>query len=424
MKFDIVNKVLSIIRGLITILILSSASDQPKTGWEKDGLKGKVKVVNLYSVKQQGRRLVKDKLKSSYSYDINGNKIEQKTYTEEGKLCSRNIYKYDDNGNMTEECDYDSTANLEYKETLTYDSKGNLIETCIYGCKIYDCIVSGVYDVFRKTIRKYRDDGKLVEELVFYDSRADSALLDILGESIATDLKPLAYIDHEYDKEYQESYDILSSIETYKYDEKGNLIEDSEYWRDSSLHYKRVYKYDENNNKIKVFKSIGEDSLRLVMSYKYNENNEVIEEYNYFDDGRITYEVLKYNKNGKIEEQDLYEDGELYRRFVNKFDTKGKRIEECVYGNNDTLIVKSAYEYNKFEKITAEYEGRERLTKKADWKYDKKGNLVRFREYEESGSKSKTKNYEYDECGNEIRCIKTKMGRGIVEGTITEYEYY
>ncbi|MCR5246509.1 MAG: hypothetical protein K6E14_01825, partial [Paludibacteraceae bacterium] len=225
MNFDVINKVLSIISGLITILILSSASDQPKKGLEKDSLKGKVKEVNHYSVKQQGLRFVKDKLKSSYSYDINGNEIEQNTYTEEGKLCFKYIYKYDDNGNMTEECDYDSTANLEYKETFTYDSKGNLIEKCIYGCKIYGCMVSGVYDVFEKETYKYRDDGKLVEEIVFFQSRADSASLDILGDFTATYLKPLDYIDHEYDKEYQESYDILIRIVTYKYDEKGNLIE-------------------------------------------------------------------------------------------------------------------------------------------------------------------------------------------------------
>lgn len=420
-----INMFRSILCALLTIFVLSSASDTPKTGWEKDGLSGRVKTAKHYSIKQNGRRVVKDKLRTFYFYDINGNKVEQCNYTEDGKLCSKYVYKFDDKGNMIEECDYDSIANLEYKETYKFDTKGNCIETCIYGLKLYDSVVYGVYDAFKKEKRKYRDDGKLIEEVSFYDSRADSTLLEIFGEAVAEDLKPLDYINREDDKDFQESYDILSQIETYKYDEKGNLIEFSTYWRNSSLHFKLVYKYDENNNKIAELK-YDSDSLLFERRYKYDINNKVVEEYYYSDDGHVNYFITRYDINGNIEEYDSYEDGVFQRKDKYKYDANGKKVEECGYRNDSTLIYKYAYKYNKLGKRIAEYSGFDRypvergseLEKKVDWKYNKEGKLIRIRDYE---GVTYYKN-KYDNCGNMIMNIKETWNK--VDGTITEYEYY
>jgi hypothetical protein len=64
----------------------------------------------------------------------------------------------------------------------------------------------------------------------------------------------------------------LSPKKTYKYDEKGNKIEENIYNDDGSLAFKKTYKYDEKGNKIESNKYNADGSLspKYTITYKYD----------------------------------------------------------------------------------------------------------------------------------------------------------
>ena len=63
------KRILSLISGVITILVLSSSSDKTQTVWEKDRLKGKVKEVRTYSADESADKETKGKLRKITKYD-------------------------------------------------------------------------------------------------------------------------------------------------------------------------------------------------------------------------------------------------------------------------------------------------------------------------------------------------------------------
>jgi len=63
--------------------------------------------------------------------------------------------------------------------------------------------------------------------------------------------------------------DYLSYKDTYKYDEKGNMIEENKYNADGSLKSKDTYKYDEKGNRIEVICNNADGILYYKFTFKY-----------------------------------------------------------------------------------------------------------------------------------------------------------
>lgn len=149
------KRILSIISGLITILVLSSSTDKTQTVWEKDGLKGKVKEVRTYSADESTDKETKGRLIKITKYDKNGTSKETCYYDSTENLNSKSIYKYDEYGNCIENYSYeyknpskkdqnDSNftnideegrhykGGLVEKRTSTYDANGRIVEWTIY----------------------------------------------------------------------------------------------------------------------------------------------------------------------------------------------------------------------------------------------------------------------------------------------------
>jgi hypothetical protein len=61
----------------------------------------------------------------------------------------------------------------------------------------------------------------------------------------------------------------LDSKRTYKYDDKGNKIEENSYKTDGSLNYRWTYKYDNKGNKIERNTYNSDGSLGDKTTYKY-----------------------------------------------------------------------------------------------------------------------------------------------------------
>jgi hypothetical protein len=80
----------------------------------------------------------------------------------------------------------------------------------------------------------------------------------------------------------------LWSKNTYKYDEKGNNIEDNLYKADGSLPWKHTFKYDVKGNKIEeIIYNASNGSLSSKNTYKYDEKGNNIERNTYDGDGSL-----------------------------------------------------------------------------------------------------------------------------------------
>jgi len=141
---------------LLSVLLLN-AVDKKKTGWEENGLKGKVKEYTIIEYKFTEKFGIMEKEQSSKiirKYDYKGNVIEKVEYKLDGDLDFKWIFKYDNKGNFIEYAKYNSDGSLDSKHILKYDNKGNRIEEAKY--KSDESLDS-------KRIFKYDNKGNFIE---------------------------------------------------------------------------------------------------------------------------------------------------------------------------------------------------------------------------------------------------------------------
>ncbi len=109
--------------------------------------KGNITEKNIFNIESlefkwiykydENEKKIEDKLFSSngnlisrqtYKYDEKGNLIETNSLNDDGSLFGKLTYKYDKKGNRIESSWFNNDGNLDSKHTLKYDEKGNKIE--------------------------------------------------------------------------------------------------------------------------------------------------------------------------------------------------------------------------------------------------------------------------------------------------------
>lgn len=194
-----------------------------------------------------------------YKYDEKGNKIEENIYSDYGNHELKWIYQYD-NRNKTEASYYDKNEELGGKWKYNkYDDNGNILEGSRYG-------KDGKLEIRMKWIFKYDAKGNVIEESQY--SKQEWSKEKITPNKFGVDVSKIL----DTSKKQQKGVDLseyLSTSDTtqtkqktssdewsfdyqwkYKYDNKGNKIEECEYDKDGTLENKFTYKYDDNGNKI------------------------------------------------------------------------------------------------------------------------------------------------------------------------------
>jgi hypothetical protein len=228
-----------VIRLLAVIVVFCSCHDSKaqKNDWEKEGLKGKVKMVKeIISIESERMgEWEKDTDKITYQiFNEKGNEIEENEYKLDGSLYNRAICKYDVKDNRIEMDFYNSENCFLEKFTYNYDDKGNMIEK--NGYSFDDSLWS-------KIIYKYDLNGNNIEE-------SNSKYKYIYK-----------YDDKGNKTEYYNCLDSSFFTKTiYKYDEKGNYIEEIIYNLDGSIYSKYTFKYeyDSYGNWLKKIRYKGE----------------------------------------------------------------------------------------------------------------------------------------------------------------------
>lgn len=298
-----IKRILSIISGLITILVLSSSSDNVQTVWEKDGLKGKVKEVRVYSADESSDKDTKGRLEMITRYDRNGTSKEKCYYDSTGNLNSKSIYKYDEYGNYIERYSY------EYKNPSEKDQNDSDFTNIDEDGRYYK---GGLVE---KRTPTYDANGKIIEWSIC-----------------------------EYTGKHLKKKHLTK--ETIKYDNQGNVVEHKS---NGKIEYKHTFKYDDHGNIIE--KSIESDGkLRRKYIYKFNNNgNLTIEkEHMYFQKDKVeSMKFTKYDKKGnKIESREFSSFGGHPLKKTYKYDKNGNLIEVGVENRNLGLNYKESYKYD------------------------------------------------------------------------------
>jgi len=265
-----------------------------KSGWELEGLKGNVKIlrteeIHLNYIKPK-RELVKQitfdsegnyvetiepmmltkvykhtEPKPIYTFDANCRPIERKgLYGEWG--MTKTTYLYNGSGKLKERAIYDSEGRLLWKAVYNFDNKGNLTEEI-------------------ETIQVHPEH-----------------------------FRPPRY----------DVYRITRS--TFKYDEKGNMIENVDYKYDGSLYATYFREYDAKGRVIKLTRTDGKGRLQDQSLYKYADGDILLEE--------DKYTSFEYYANDEMIPGKIYSGFGMFQhgsKIVYEYDKRGNWTKETQY---------------------------------------------------------------------------------------------
>lgn len=291
--------------------------------------------------------------KNTYKYNIYGDTIEEATFISEDSLLSKFIYKYNQQRKMIEMSYYESQDGRGSKLIFKYDDKGNKIE-------------EGIYNV----------DGSLREKTTFKYNIKNHVTEFVRSAGEGVGVKML-----------------------YKYDEKGNMIEEGTYnaagsWRETTTH-----RYDSVGNKIEDAHLNNEGNVLSKINYKFDNKRNNIEALIQRMDGTSCKFIFKYDNRGNKIEEVFTNNGKQEWRNTFKFDGKGNKVEENAYGPNGTVFNQKVLSI----------------------KYDSKGNKIE--EVNSDFRNNTTDQYEYDNTGNWIK-KKTIYNGKITTIIEREIKYY
>lgn len=187
---------------------------------------------------------------------------------------------------------------------------------------------------------------------------------------------------------------------------------------------KALYHYHENNTLAKIEECNEHGECYLLETFRYDEKGNMVEHKEAFPDGSLWGRMLyRYNRQGQLVASDDVEEKSkkpfIKKRYIYKGNTVLQRSGgKILKGEGET------YTYNENQQlIKVEW----RHYKYFDFTYDERGNLLEYKEkYEGNNEVNEFFKFQYDEHDNIIekyhdkRYIKKKLGK---EHTIYQYEY-
>lgn len=201
---------------------------------------GKIKSIDFYNdrgdiVKVGDDNQGRTETRKEFIYDSNGNLIEEKTFSSEGKIHHVDKYSYGLKNLLVRKEYIDSDGNIDATWTYEYDEIGNKVMEAQRSGTMGNSVTTFKYVDGRliesettndsigkenKITYKYNDKGQVIEERTKdYFSNTTITLTYIYdGTGKLTELK-------------EKSSNGVSSLTTYQYDDKGLLI--SDVWKSS-----------------------------------------------------------------------------------------------------------------------------------------------------------------------------------------------
>jgi hypothetical protein len=266
----------------LTLFVLPSASSKSQkqecaspepSGWEREGLKGRVKTIRIEEVQHTYGNHERE-LKKQITFDARGNYVETREPMMLPEVFKHNepkpVYTFNADCKPIERRGLVGEWEMT-KTTYLYNEKGKLKE-------------QSVYDL----------EGRLLWKAVYsFDDRGN-----VNEETETIQVHPEHFRPPRYDV-------YRTTRSTFKHDERGNVIEELSYKYDGSLYAKYVNVYDTTNRVTKFQRFDKDGKLEEEKTFTYDSSGNLVSERRYSDFGYIWDALMtyKYDAHGNwIEE--------------------------------------------------------------------------------------------------------------------------
>ena len=144
-----------------------------------------------------------------------------------------------------------------------------------------------------------------------------------------------------------------------------------------------IYKYNDKGNKVEevTYSPYGDFLYRSI--YKYGAKGNIVEVAKHDFEGNLMRQEI-YDDKGNMTQSANYDKGDLKGKSIYKYDDKGNKVEEGYYGTDGSSKDKSIYKYDdKGNKVEEAYYEKGDLKRKDIYKYqyDNLGNIINTSEY-------------------------------------------
>ena len=227
---------------------------------------------------------------------------------ESGGSFNKSRFLYNINNDLTNIISYDSVGNLQSESIYIYNRKRKLIERRFL-CKDNLCDGKEIYEYIGNVIKvfTYDADGKL-QYYAETEKRKNNKI------------KLLYSADG-----------ILLSEEISELDRNGNIVKHRRYNGENYLHEDRVWIYDRKGNLIEEKSLV--PAFNGNITYKYDNRGNLVETVQQRDDMVFKWTIV-YNDIGLSTEESYYENEILVSRRTFKYDSKKNWIEKTDYYYN------------------------------------------------------------------------------------------
>lgn len=264
------------------------------------------------------------------NYDKSGNTVEVVNYRSDGSVSSRHEYKYDTQNRKTEYNQYQvpmggKELKLSFKQTFAYDSDGNKkTEQGFDGKNPYRIAYTYTSEGKQKEILKYNASNNVEEKWNFEHKGSQTTVLVY---------KNAGKLDKKIVRKYDANSNLIDETNysgadkelgrtTFEYDGKGLLKSKSEYYG-GNLRANYNFVYDNTGQLIEVYQINPAGDKILFSAYKYDSKGNMLEE-KWFDGqpGEYSKRNFKLDNKGNINEVEAYYSDYNYKvvyRYTYKF---------------------------------------------------------------------------------------------------------
>lgn len=264
------------------------------------------------------------------NYDKNGNAVEVLNYKVDGTVSSKHEYKYDKQNRKTEYNQYQvpmggSQVKLSFKQTFSYYENGNKKgELGFDGKTTYRIAYSYFDDGKQKEIVKY-NAANVVEERWVFEHKG--------GVTTVTVNKPEGRVEKKIVRKYDNRSNLVDETNysgagkelgrtSYEFDSKGLMKFKAEYYG-GNQRATYSYVYDNEDQLVEVYQINPTGEKILYSAYRYDSKGNMLEE-KWFDGqpGEYSKRNFKLDNQGNVNEVEAYYSDYNYKvvyRYTYKF---------------------------------------------------------------------------------------------------------